>query len=104
MQTTPKPHQTEALRAAAAELATADRATIVMPCGTGKTLVGAMIASELAVQSLVMFFPSLALIKQTLQAWKFENPLGALDYLCVCSVDILPSLKEGDSYYARARH
>ncbi len=85
MQTTPKPHQTEALRAAAAELATADRATIVMPCGTGKTLVGAMIASELAVQSLVMFFPSLALIKQTLQAWKFENPLGALDYLCVCS-------------------
>lgn len=85
MQTKPKTHQIDAANAATGVLAEADRATIVMPCGTGKTLVGAMIANSLAPKALVMFFPSLALIKQTLQAWKYENPLGVMDYLCVCS-------------------
>jgi len=85
MLTTPRIHQIAAANAAVHELQTSDRTVIVMPCGTGKTLVGVKVCEDLDSKKVVLFFPSLALIKQTLQAWKDENPLGGFDYLCVCS-------------------
>lgn len=82
---TPKHHQLDAARAAIAELATADRATIVLPCGTGKTLIAELVAAKCLPETAILFFPSIALIRQTLAAWKRDKPLGEFDCLCVCS-------------------
>jgi len=41
------PHQTTASGAAVSEFDTADRASIIMPCGTGKTLVGIDVVRQL---------------------------------------------------------
>jgi superfamily II DNA or RNA helicase len=40
----PRPHQGGALRALCTELVTAERATAVLPCGTGKTLIASWLA------------------------------------------------------------
>lgn len=51
MQTKPKADAANAVNGALAEI---DRTTIVVPCGTGKTLVGVMIANSLAPKALAM--------------------------------------------------
>jgi predicted helicase len=54
------------------------------PAGTGKTVLGAADANELAATWTVVFLPSIALVKQTLDCWRDQLPLGT-NYLCVCS-------------------
>lgn len=77
----PRPHQQRAIDAVAAEFATtgegtADRATVVMMCGTGKTLTGQRMTERLIADGIVpatgrilMLFPSLALVQQTFDGW-----------------------------------
>lgn len=67
---TPQQHQLDARDAVLAHFLSPEgsRATIILPCGTGKTLVGAMLDEALAPKTLLLLFPSLALIKQTLDA------------------------------------
>jgi predicted helicase len=63
----PRPHQDAALADIAAELAVADRTTLVMACATGKTLTAMWTAERFARDGglIVQLFPSLALIAQT---------------------------------------
>lgn len=82
---TPLPRQQEALNAIAGTLKEQDRATILMPCGTGKTLVALWAAEQLGGQKILVLVPSLALVSQTLHEWLKETRWSKPSFLCVCS-------------------
>lgn len=82
---TPLPRQQEALDAIVKTLKEHDRATILMPCGTGKTLVALWAAEQLGSKKILVLVPSLALISQTLHAWLKETRWHNPSFLCVCS-------------------
>jgi superfamily II DNA or RNA helicase len=90
----PLPRQQDALDAIVKTLTVHDRATILMPCGTGKTLVALWAAEQLGSKKILVLVPSLALISQTLHAWlketRWENP----SFLCVCSDPTVTSRAE----------
>lgn len=89
-----------------AEFAFADRATLVMACGTGKTIVGLVAADRLTKgrdAAILCLFPSLALIKQTIEVWQEKNTWGQrFRFIAVCSDkgvvddDINPEAIPGD--------
>lgn len=85
----PRPHQQMALNDVLAELKRADRATLVMACGTGKTLVGMLAAAEITKGQggiVAALFPSLALISQTVPEWLRHWPRDVdFRYMVVCS-------------------
>jgi superfamily II DNA or RNA helicase len=63
-----------------------DRATIVMACGTGKTLVALWAAEEQKPKTVLVLLPSLTLLQQTLREWSEHTSWGdRFTYLCVCS-------------------
>ena len=82
---TPLPHQAEALDHILAALHEQDRATALMACGTGKTLVALWVAERMGVRNILVLVPSLALLGQTLHEWARETSWPALAHLCVCS-------------------
>jgi superfamily II DNA or RNA helicase len=82
---TPLPHQIEALDAIAAELKDNDRATVVMACGTGKSLVALWAAERHKCHTVLVLVPSLALVRQLLHEWLRETSWENLTFLCVCS-------------------
>lgn len=88
----PKPHQKEALAAISSNFNDNDRATIVMACGTGKSLVGLWVAEQNGYRNVLVLLPSLALVRQLLHDWLHETSWEKLDYLCVCSD---PSVAKG---------
>jgi superfamily II DNA or RNA helicase len=59
---TPRPHQLEAIAAIQANLHTTDRVSVLMACGTGKTLVGRWLAQQRRCATTLVVVPSLALI------------------------------------------
>lgn len=79
---TPLPHQEEALAAILPELEVSGRATAVMACGTGKTLVGAWAFQRSGGRTALVLAPSLGLLRQTLREWTAHD--AADRYLCVC--------------------
>ena len=81
----PREHQKEAIGKILGEFGKADRATAVMACGTGKTLVGLWVMEALNPAKAVIFMPSLALIRQTLHEWLRETKIEHFSFLCVCS-------------------
>ncbi|THJ08975.1 MAG: DEAD/DEAH box helicase [Nitrospira sp. CG24C] len=91
---TPLLRQQEALDAIFTTLTEHDRATLLMPCGTGKTLVALWAAEQLGSQKVLVLVPSLALMSQTLHEWlketRWENP----SFLCVCSDPTVTSRAE----------
>lgn len=67
-----RPHQQAAFDAARCHLGDHDRVTIVLPCGTGKTLLGQRLAQDQACHgrsTVLVLVPTRALLKQTLDAW-----------------------------------
>lgn len=83
---TPRPHQNKAIKDITTALATEDRTTAVMACGTGKTLVGLRVAEAMDPQTVLVLVPSLALLSQALADWCRDTTWGdRLEYLCVCS-------------------
>lgn len=59
-------------RPAAAHLAQHDRVTLVLPCGTGKTLLSQRLAQHEArhgSSTILVLVPSVAPLKQTLDSW-----------------------------------
>jgi superfamily II DNA or RNA helicase len=79
-------YQVPVLEDIKATLATHDRATVVMACGTGKTLVSLWAAEQEAPRSVLVLVPSLTLLKQTLLEWSEQTSWGnQFSYLCVCS-------------------
>ena len=83
---TPFPHQLEAIEAAKAHFASADRGKMIMACGTGKTFTSLQIVQEMAPKGGTVLFlvPSLALLSQTLKEWKREASVDFRAY-AVCS-------------------
>ncbi len=78
-------HQKEAVAATLSELAVADRCKVLMACATGKTRIGVEIAVARNARTVVVYVPSLALLRQMLPDW-IDAPFdGGMSYLCVCS-------------------
>ena len=82
---TPLPHQAEALAAIAHGLQSNDRATVVMACGTGKSLVALWAAERHDCKTMLVLVPSLALVRQLLHEWLRETAWDRLTFMCVCS-------------------
>ena len=82
----PRPHQKAALADIERELSDHDRATVVMACGTGKTLVSLWATEKAQPKRVLVLVPSLNLLRQTLHEWaKWTNWRERFRYLCVCS-------------------
>jgi superfamily II DNA or RNA helicase len=60
------------------------RGKLIAACGTGKTLTALWITEALSSKKVLFLAPSLALIKQTLEAWA-DQTKEPFTYLCVCS-------------------
>lgn len=78
----PRKHQDDAINAITRALLKAPRATALMACGTGKTLVGLWVAERMQCKTVLLLVPSLALMRQVVHAWLGER---AVAYRCVCS-------------------
>ncbi len=81
----PRPHQQEALTAIAHGLVENNRATVVMACGTGKSLVALWAAERHGCKNLLVLVPSLALVRQLLHEWLKETAWERFTFMCVCS-------------------
>ncbi len=81
----PLPHQQEALTAIAQSLVVNDRATVVMACGTGKSLVSLWAAERHDCKNILVLVPSLALVRQLLHEWLRETAWERFTFMCVCS-------------------
>jgi len=82
---TPNPHQQECLTAIDKAMDANDRTTVVMACGTGKTLVALWAAERSQATRVLVLVPSLALVRQLLHEWLRQTSWKNLSYLCVCS-------------------
>jgi len=90
-----RPYQVEALEGIARTLADADRAHVVMACGTGKTLVALWAVEDFNPKTVLVLLPSLTLLQQTLNEWSKHTSWGdRFSYLCVCS-DATVALRDG---------
>ena len=89
-------YQVQALADIRETLAKHDRATAVMACGRGKTLVALWAAEQEAPKTVLVLVPSLTLLQQTLREWSEQTKWGnSFGYLCVCS-DSTVGLKGDD--------
>jgi superfamily II DNA or RNA helicase len=61
-----------------------DRGQLILPCGTGKTLISLWIQERLNLNYTLVLFPSLALLRQTKNEWA-ANRKHYVPYICVCS-------------------
>lgn len=84
-QKTPHLHQAEALEAITKGLNENNRATAVMACGAGKTLVALWVAESMNFSRVIVLVPSLALVRQTIHEWVKETKWQKLRFICVCS-------------------
>lgn len=67
-----RPHQQQAFDAAAAHLDAGPRVTVVLPCGTGKTLLGQRLADRQTAERrdpILVVVPTVALLAQTMKSW-----------------------------------
>lgn len=81
----PKPHQEVALNDIVGALSRQPRATALMACGSGKTLVSLWAAERLGARTVLILLPSLALVRQTLHEWLHQTNWPDIQFLCVCS-------------------
>lgn len=93
----PLDHQKTIINDVVAGFANKDRGKLIAACGTGKTLTALWIKEKLQCKTVLFIAPSLALIKQTLEAWmpQAEAPFS---YLCVCSDQTVASHKDTEDY------
>lgn len=82
-----RPHalQARALAALSTSLVGGARAVVVLPCGGGKTLLGRWLAEQLHARLVVVCVPSLALVPQTLLAYRSQTRSWAHTAMIVCS-------------------
>jgi superfamily II DNA or RNA helicase len=95
----PKPHQDVALDDIVGALSRGPRATALMACGSGKTLVALWAAERLGARTVLILLPSLALVRQTLHEWLHQTSWPDVQFLCVCSDPTVQS--EEDSLLVR---
>jgi predicted helicase len=80
-----RPHQSDALSAAASALEQHDRIQLMMACGTGKTRLGPGLSLVCNKRTVIVYVPSLLLIRQTIPQWKSAPFVNGLRIMCVCS-------------------
>lgn len=89
-------YQVQALAGIDATFQKHTRATVVMACGTGKTLLALWAAEQAKPKTVLVLLPSLTLLQQTLREWSEQTSWGSkFSYLCVCS-DKTVGLKNDD--------
>jgi predicted helicase len=81
-------YQTQVLTDIATTLKDNARATVVMACGTGKTLVALWATEQAKPRTVLVLLPSLMLLQQTLREWSQQTSWGSrFSYLCVFRQD-----------------
>lgn len=86
----PRPHQKDFINKSVRELKKNDRAQVILPCGTGKTLSALWTVTRLDKEgmlpnsTIMVLVPSLSLVQQTRKDWLREMREDMLD-MCVCS-------------------
>ena len=84
----PKPYQAAAVEAVVSGLTTGDRGKLILPCGTGKSVVALWIAERMAGRGgrVLYLVPSIALMGQTMREWAAQrDPEVPHRYIGVCS-------------------
>jgi superfamily II DNA or RNA helicase len=66
----PFPYQARAIDDLVSGFAAFDRGQLIMPPGTGKTLTSVFFADKIKAQNILVLVPSLALLGQTMVAWR----------------------------------
>ena len=82
---TPYQTQQEAIEASLSYFKENSRGQLILPCGTGKTLVAMWIAEKIGGNRILVMVPSLSLMSQTLREWAANTSLKPFRYLCLCS-------------------
>lgn len=80
----PRNYQTEIINEVCTKFKDRSRGQLILPCGTGKTLVSLWIKEALNSKVTLVVLPSLALLRQTKHEWS-KNQNMWQHYLCVCS-------------------
>ena len=81
----PRPHQATAIERASVALGENDRATVVMACGTGKTLMSLRFVETFCPNGTVLFLaPSISLVSQTMRSW-VNQTRSRINVYVVCS-------------------
>lgn len=88
------PHQVAAREDILNSLKSHERTTLVSACGTGKTITLQSVAAEHDL--VVAFFPSLALVDQTLQSWRRQYDGQWEPPIVVCSDDTVGRRSEDE--------
>lgn len=91
----PDAHQIRMIEKTVEGFNSADRGKLIAACGAGKTLTSLWIIEAMNVPRVLILVPSLALIKQTLEAWA-KHKKTDFSYLCVCSDKSVVEAKELD--------
>lgn len=102
---TKKPHQLEALKKIKAYYKSKKRGKLIMPCGTGKTLIGYWTMIALDSMTVVVAVPNIHLVGQALKDWRTQSSGEGVDisFLCVCS-DETVSNEPGSTKELKARN
>lgn len=79
------PHQLAAIKAVLKTLKKHQRAQLIMACGTGKTLVSLRVAEDGRFKTIVVFVPSLALVRQVLGEYTASTSWPKWAAIAVCS-------------------
>ncbi|MBN9543369.1 MAG: DEAD/DEAH box helicase family protein [Alphaproteobacteria bacterium] len=80
----PRDYQLEIIDKVASEFESANRGQLILPCGTGKTLISLWIKERLSAKRTIVLVPSLALLRQVKHEYS-SNQNEYIPYLCVCS-------------------
>jgi len=79
-----------------------DKGNVILPCGTGKTLISLWLKEQMKFEKVLVFLPSLALLNQTMTEWHTQK---TDDYqtMCVCS-DKSIKLSEDETGYSKEEY
>lgn len=85
----PRPHQVEALEAITKHFSAHPRGKVIMPCATGKSLVGFWAAERLGARRVLVAVPNLSLVRQLLKDWTEQSQAAGRrpTWAVVCSDD-----------------
>ena len=81
---TPRKYQTKAVLAAKSHFKKNNRGQLILPCGSGKTIVSIWIKDALCSKKTLILCPTLALLRQTRIEWLAAQE-HFIPYICVCS-------------------
>lgn len=98
----PRPHQAAAIHDIKRHfVGEAQRGKLIMPCGTGKSLIAYWASKKIDAKRVVVAVPSLFLLNQTLTVWLRESMADGdqVDWLCVCSDQTAGRLADEDASF-----